>query len=197
MNCHLITFEDMLPEPFHQQRRLLFQPKFACWESLFAHWRRQSGRLWLYRQFASRERETFADRRNIRNWLNNKSHANSKDNQRHNHATTLCGTGTYCPALAESRCGFHVRGDSWSSNRLVDNLGSGTIPLCLPMCVNTALYHPGWIGGRNFFFSSMHRHAMHFFIPWMTFLNQPPSVHDQKQRLVHHHRNVWDHTPPP
>jgi hypothetical protein len=41
----------------------------------------------------------------------------------------FCGHGNQCPALAQSKFVFHVRGDSFGSNRLMDTLLSGTVPI--------------------------------------------------------------------
>jgi len=46
-----------------------------------------------------------------------------------NYSVSICGRGDMCPALAESRFGFHPRGDTWGSNRLLDTLLSGTVPI--------------------------------------------------------------------
>jgi Exostosin family len=43
--------------------------------------------------------------------------------------TIRCGPGEQCPALAQARYGFHVRGDTWGSNRLMDTLMSRTVPI--------------------------------------------------------------------
>jgi hypothetical protein len=40
-----------------------------------------------------------------------------------------CGPGAQCPALAQARYGFHVRGDTWGSNRLMDTIMSRTVPI--------------------------------------------------------------------
>ena len=42
---------------------------------------------------------------------------------------SICGEGQQCPALAQSRFGLHVQGDSWGSNRLMDTILSGTVPI--------------------------------------------------------------------
>jgi Exostosin family len=74
------------------------------------------------------ERQTFASRRNICEWIelentNTTGHASS------NTTMTSCGEGPQCPALANARFGFHVRGDTYGSNRLIDTLLSGTVPI--------------------------------------------------------------------
>lgn len=40
-----------------------------------------------------------------------------------------CGLGKQCPALAQAKFGFHVRGDTPGSNRLMDTILSGTVPI--------------------------------------------------------------------
>jgi len=40
-----------------------------------------------------------------------------------------CGPGKQCPALAQAKFGFHVRGDTPGSNRLMDTILSGTVPI--------------------------------------------------------------------
>jgi hypothetical protein len=41
----------------------------------------------------------------------------------------ICGRGLQCPTLAQSKLGFHVRGDTFGSQRLMDTLLSGTVPV--------------------------------------------------------------------
>lgn len=42
---------------------------------------------------------------------------------------TWCGKGNQCPALAQAKFGFHVRGDTWGANRLMDTMMSGSVPV--------------------------------------------------------------------
>jgi hypothetical protein len=53
---------------------------------------------------------------------------NSKNNST-THTMTSCGQGPQFPSLALARLGFHVRGDTYGSNRLIDTLLSGTVPV--------------------------------------------------------------------
>lgn len=61
---------------------------------------------------------TFASRRQICSWLKQTSYS-----------VEACGWGRQCPNLARARFGFHVRGDTFGSNRLFDTMLSGTIPI--------------------------------------------------------------------
>lgn len=64
-------------------------------------------------------RATFQGRRNICKWLNHSSTIR----------TSVCGAGSRCPALAQSKFGFHSAGDTWGSQRLMDTISSGTVPI--------------------------------------------------------------------
>jgi hypothetical protein len=55
-------------------------------------------------------------------WIHNTSSAL-------NLSVPIRGTGIQCPTLAQSKFGFHVRGDTLGSQRLVDTLLSGTVPI--------------------------------------------------------------------
>jgi hypothetical protein len=78
----------------------------------------------------------FQDRRNICQWIQNKSHINV--------TASNCGEGQQCSALADAQFGFHTRGDTFGSSRLMDTLLSGTVPIftrmeqyqCLPKWIN-------------------------------------------------------------
>ena len=64
------------------------------------------------------KRPTFQLRRSICEWL-----------QRNEDLVSVahCGKGDQCPHLAQARLGFHVRGDTLGSNRLIDTLLSETV----------------------------------------------------------------------
>jgi hypothetical protein len=61
----------------------------------------------------------FKSRRDICRWVKNGT----------NYSMPICGPGQQCPALAEARFGFHVRGDTHGANRLIDTLLSVTVPI--------------------------------------------------------------------
>ena len=58
-----------------------------------------------------RKAKSYQDRKNICKWTDEG-----------NYSMSVCGRGVQCPALSQSRLGFHVQGDSLSSNRLFDTL---------------------------------------------------------------------------
>ena len=63
---------------------------------------------------------TFESRRHICEWLRE---------ERPQYSMSACGLGDQCPALAQARFGFHVRGDTYGANRLIDTILTGTVPI--------------------------------------------------------------------
>jgi hypothetical protein len=67
-----------------------------------------------------RYKPAFQSRKDVCEWM---------QRYRKGFSMTNCGQGKQCPGLGESRFGFHVRGDTYGSNRLMDTLLSGTVPV--------------------------------------------------------------------
>jgi hypothetical protein len=71
--------------------------------------------------------------RNLKHDTATSTWLSSSSSNNHNHiihyTMTACGPGPQCPALATSRFGFHVPGDTYGSNRLIDTILSGTVPI--------------------------------------------------------------------
>jgi len=116
-NCNVITFES---RKRNAADRLSFSDLYvgrAC-ES-------KGDKLHDFCMVASMhwDRPTFQSRRNICKWTRNNTQAGRS------YDFSLCGRGKQCPALARSRFGFHVRGDSFGSNRLMDTILSETVPI--------------------------------------------------------------------
>lgn len=65
----------------------------------------------------------FRSRKDICDWLSQKT------KHREVFSVGVCGRGKQCPALARAKYGFHVRGDTWGSNRLMDTMLSHSVPL--------------------------------------------------------------------
>lgn len=57
--------------------------------------------------------------------LNHSTH----DLKNRKYRVPVCGEGQQCPVLAQSKFGFHVAGDTYGANRLMDTLLSGTVPI--------------------------------------------------------------------
>lgn len=95
----------------------------------------------------------FQDRLNVCEWIRNNNNYNNTDTDTdHNNATTTiimsqCGQGEQCPALAQAKFGFHTRGDTLGSNRLMDTILSGTVPIFTRREQYDIL--PAWIDWKN------------------------------------------------
>lgn len=87
------------------------------------------------------KRARFRARRDICSWLHDLSEHNTS------YSFSSCGEGEQCPALALAKFGFHVRGDTWGSQRPVDAILSGTVP----MFTDEKQYEivPPWLPWRN------------------------------------------------
>lgn len=75
-----------------------------------------------------KEKPAFKNRRKICKWLS-EINENAGSNSTGTIRVSVCGEGSQCPALAESKFGFHVAGDTYSSQRLMDTISSGTVPI--------------------------------------------------------------------
>ncbi len=71
----------------------------------------------------------FADRQRICEWIHHNNNNNTAAAAAWNLLVPICGTGVQCPTLAQSKFGLHVRGDTLGSQRLMDTLLSGTVPI--------------------------------------------------------------------
>ena len=77
----------------------------------------------------------YEDRANICRWINETNiHSLSTSYYQQEEGEPLpivstCGRGSQCPTLRLAKYGFHVKGDTFGSQRLMDALLSGTVPL--------------------------------------------------------------------
>jgi Exostosin family len=120
--CNTLTFEDEVPNatlPYNRIRMPGFYVGKPCPSAEKTHdfamigtFKHNLTSAWEV------QRRNFQSRADVCEWLPGTT------------GTTIhCGPGDQCPALAQARYGFHVRGDTWGSNRLMDTLLSRTIPI--------------------------------------------------------------------
>lgn len=110
-NCHWLGFGEM---PQQNSKRRQYYYKFyvgqACdWETTKVH------DLAMVAGMVPKDKR-FQSRQDVCDWMSDKN-------------WSVCGRGQQCPALAQSKFGFHVRGDSFGANRLFDTILSGTVPI--------------------------------------------------------------------
>jgi hypothetical protein len=127
------------------------------------------------------ERQAFQTRRDICQWLKQGSFS-----------TGVCGQGTQCPSLGQSKYGFHARGDTWSSQRLMDTLISGTVPLFTSEEQYKIL--PDFIPWRDLSYLINVSSYQAFSNDLRDILRRPESEYQDKLRRIAQYRDVLDYT---
>ncbi|CAB9496285.1 exostosin family [Seminavis robusta] len=111
-------------------------------------------------------------------------------------SVSTCGKGNQCPALAQAKMGFHVKGDSYGSNRLIDTILSGTVPIF----TSQQQYHilPTWIDWEALsFFADPNQHRQHTFLQRLQQFATNTKRYEQKRKFVNDNRALldWRNTP--
>ena len=117
-----ITFEDQVP---NQQERLRFPSTYVGSPCKIQKEKTQDVALTATMKTGNVK---FQDRTNICQWILNATSANTLPNN-HTIRMSQCGPGLQCPALARAKYGFHTRGDTYGSQRPIDTILSGTVPI--------------------------------------------------------------------
>lgn len=91
----------------------------------------------LHEDANKEKKKRFRTRRKVCEWL---------QGSRYQHSIRVCGGNgvAQCPALAQAKYGFHIRGDTYGANRLVDTLLSGTVPVFTHWAEQRSIL-PDWI----------------------------------------------------
>jgi hypothetical protein len=105
---------------------------------------------------------------------------------------SICGKGVQCPALAQARFGFHVRGDTFGSQRLMDALLSGTVPLFTRMEQYQIV--PPWINWTkiSYFVNLTDQRTFHRSLKRI--MDAPSLEYDQRHQAVVSNRDLFDWT---
>jgi hypothetical protein len=132
------------------------------------------------------KRDDFKSRKDICDWLGS--------NHTRNISVAACGWGKQCPALAEAKYGFHARGDTWGSNRLMDTILSRTIPLF----TNEEQYKilPPFYPWREVSYLVNVTDYNSFFASIDDILSRPQSEYVEKLQLIDDHMHLIDHKQP-
>lgn len=140
------------------------------------------------------DRLAFEDRRNICKWLSRNTTIK----------TSVCGYGDRCPALGHSKFGFHAAGDTWGSQRLMDTILSGTVPIFTHL--NQYEIAGDWIDWSQLsYYLPVHNdssHALnvtrHSVRPQATqeiFLQRLQAILNDEQGYERRHKAVLEHIP--
>jgi Exostosin family len=117
-----ITFEDRV---VNQQDRLRLPSTYVGTPCAIEH----EKTLDVSMTATMKTRKTFLDRFNICRWITNSTSTSTFPGSRSAIRMSHCGHGQQCPALAQAKFGLHARGDTFGSNRLIDTILSGTVPI--------------------------------------------------------------------
>jgi hypothetical protein len=129
------------------------------------------------------EKAAFQSRRDICQWL-----------KEGNYSVSNCGEGMQCPALSQSKYGFHARGDTWGSNRVIDTLRSRTIPLFTDEEQYRIL--PSFVPWRemSYLINVTTSESFHSSMDYV--LSRPPSEYLKMQRLIGQYIHIFNHELP-
>jgi len=103
-----------------------------------------------------------------------------------------------CPTLPMAKYGFHIRGDTWGANRLMDILLSRTVPIFTAEEQYAIL--PDFVPWRDlgYFLPIPHRDngKEKFDQGMLELLNNSPEEYKRKQDLIDKWYHVLDHRQP-
>ena len=102
---------------------------------------------------------------------------------------SACGEGEQCPALATAKFGWHVEGDTLGSQRLMDTLLSGTVPIF----TNVGQYEilPSWIDwGSISFLADIESHRT--FNRFIHYATHDDDSYLYKLDLINNNQNLFD-----
>lgn len=178
LSCNLINFEGRIPIPypnasflpsFYVGQPCPLLPKSPIWNKPkdFA----------LVATFKPNMPQ-FTSRQNICQWLQN-------------YSVSHCGPGQQCPAVAEAKYGFHPRGDTWGSNRVMDLVLSRTIPLFTDPQQYDLL--PPFVPWRNLTYLINVSTRSQFDKSLQHLLSRPPSDNEMKRQLIEDYMHLFDH----
>ena len=198
MSCNLITFENLIPNQFQQRNkkqksengRRLSLPNIyigqECGRTTIDDNHNRTVPIERTADFVmvatlKPDDKNFQTRGDICTWLNEG-----------NFSTSNCGIGKQCPALAQAKYGFHVRGDTWGSNRIIDLALTGTIPLF----TNEAQYEvlPDFIPFRDFSYLVNVTSKEAFYESLKVILKEPESEYIRKRDRLEQYRMYYDHS---
>lgn len=107
---------------------------------------------------------------------------------------STCGSGSQCPALGVARYGFHVRGDTWGSNRLMDTIMSRTVPIF----TNEVQYEivPSFYPWKSVSYLVNISTPEAFQISIKSILERPANEFDEKLEAIEDNMYLLNHTKP-
>jgi Exostosin family len=178
--CNLIVFENREPKHFKELtggrvRSSSFYVGTPCDE------RQLDKKDFAMVATLKPENINFLTRSNVCKWLQNGQ----------NYSVSHCGKGPQCPALAQARYGFHLRGDTWGSNRLMDTLLTGVVPLIESMEQIQIL--PDFVPWLDFVYLIDVSSEEKFHTSLEAILTKGDSEYQEKIANITMHRDLFNH----
>ena len=177
LNCNLINFEGRFPIP---RDDVSFIPSFYVGRGCDREPQKTHDFVMVG---TFRPIPEFRDRENICRWLLQDGGA---------YSVSACGQGDQCPALAQAKYGFHPRGDTLGSNRIMDLVLSRTVPLF----TNPAQYDilPDFVPWRKLSYLIDVSTKQKFEESAVYVLSRPESEYQEKLKRIDEHMHIFDHT---
>jgi hypothetical protein len=187
LKCNTLGFEDEIPEsakPFDRIRTPGFYVGNPCNVveekthdfAMIATFKHNLTNAWKSQQL------NFQSRADVCDWLGT------------DHSVSQCGPGDQCPALALARYGFHVRGDTWGSNRLMDTIMSRSIPIFTALEQYDIL--PQFYPWKQVSYYINVSNKEDFLKDINDLLNRPESDYQAKLRIIDENMHLLNHTLP-
>lgn len=181
-SCNIINFEGYLPIPYANTSGI---PSFyvgrPCESLDIKEWTTPKTHDFALIAKLKPGNPDFASRDDICQWLSDGGYSVSK-----------CGEGDQCPALAQAKYGFHPRGDTWGSNRVIDLVLSRTIPLFTDARQYPLL--PPFVPWRklSYIVNVTSRSAFKESLKDIL-IARPASEYQEKRRLIEDYMHLFDH----
>jgi hypothetical protein len=183
--CNTLGFEDEIPEaamPFDRLRSPGFYVGNPCPAvaekthdfAMIATFKHNLTNVWKIQKLA------FQSRADVCEWLGS------------DHRVSKCGPGDQCPALAQARYGFHVRGDTWGSNRLMDTIMSRSVPIFTAPEQYDIL--PKFYPWKDVSYSVNVSNRESFTKDIEDLLGRPESEYQEKLRLIEENMHLLNHS---
>lgn len=181
LRCNMINFESHLPVPSSDDVTAI--PSFYVGKpchSLDSQWTITKTHDFTMVATMKPGNPDFSSREDICQWLQNGSYSVSN-----------CGFGDQCPALARAKYGFHPRGDTWGSNRVIDLLMSRAIPLFTDQHQYEIL--PPFVPWKDLTYLVNVSNQESFAASLKDILSRPASEYREKRRLIEDYMHMFDH----
>lgn len=186
IKCHLITFEDQCQDNSDCTFNLpSYYNGIPCNETITDSDDHDNNKLYDFVFVATlknstKKRAKFGSRQDLCDWI-------SQDTS---YSMPVCGFGSQCPVLSQAKFGFHVRGDTFGANRLMDTILSGTVPIFTHRRQYEIL--PDWIDWKQLsYFADLSNATI--FLKMLNDIVADTQLYESKLQAVHANKKLFDY----